>query len=429
MRTVLHRSIVALTFLVIAAVPRHALAQWSIVASTSNQNFRAVDFYDSQFGIAVGRGSIYKTEDGGLTWTVSDTTNFRSVLFTGIDIDSTSVGLVAIATGQNLTIVRSADRGVTWKLVNSGLSGASVTLHGACYTGNGRFTAFGDGGSLLSSMDTGLSWQTRYIFPSADMTASTCLPSGRIWVGGFAPNGAGCCNVMLRSDDLGESWTKTFETTNNSLGRFDEIRFVSDTTGFAVSTARFFTTNSRLWKTIDGGDTWESMGSFEEIDGMDFNDDSVGAMVGFEGLILWTEDGGETWVEHPSPAPFYLYDVILLDSQTAVAVGELNIIRNETGASVAVEEGDLPRQSVRHSAYPNPASHMVTISFDADSPEPARLIVTDLLGRKVSVFQTRLASGHGQSINLSLASLPGGMYFYSIAAGRQSASGSFLVTK
>jgi photosystem II stability/assembly factor-like uncharacterized protein len=133
-----------------------------------------VSFFDDQFGIAIGPAVIFKTEDAGQHWTLVDTTLFPEVDFRAIAIDSTVVGPVAVAVGSELTVIRSADRGVTWRNVHQSVD---APLHGACSLGDGRFAAFVSGGWLAESSDTGLSWQTRLIFPATDMTASACLPS------------------------------------------------------------------------------------------------------------------------------------------------------------------------------------------------------------------------------------------------------------
>lgn len=400
-----------------------AHAQWEIVTDTIPAQINAVDFFDDQFGIAVGSGVIFKTENGGLTWEVSDTTSFDGIVFNGVTIDETIVGPVAVAVGSNLNVVRSANRGGSWRSVHVG---SNAQLIGTCGLGDDRFVAFGIGGWLAESSDTGLTWDARLIFPAADMFGSSCLPSGPIFVAGYANNGSinQCCGVLLRSEDQGGSWTKVAELDDPRQGHYAAVEFVSEQIGYAVGRTVGIRPRSIVWKTIDAGETWESQGAFPPITAIDFWNEDVGAMVGLEGVIYWTEDGGETWVQHPSPTSFNLQDVYLLDEMTAIAVGGLFILRNTTGALVGTEDDELPPASLRHVAYPNPASDRITVTFDG-SQRNAEVRIVDVLGREVK----RAGDKATGSVTLPVRDLPKGLYFYTIETDDRSGSGSFVVVR
>jgi photosystem II stability/assembly factor-like uncharacterized protein len=420
---------VVLSFLTLALPTANSFAQWEIVGDTLEEGFLAVDFYDDNFGVAAGRGSLYKSEDGGVSWTVSDTSAFAGISFFDVVIDSTIAGPVAVAVGSELTIVRSADRAESWRDVHHSVNSP---LYGTCFLGDGRFAAFGGGGWLAKSSDTGLSWETGLIFPAADMNGSWCQPDGTLWVAGFANNGSvnQCCGVLLKSDDQGESWTKVLELTDTRDGHFSDVVFASDDVGIALSDASRFTPRTYLWKTTDGGATWERLGQFlATINAIDLYDENIGAMVGDEGLILWTEDGGETWVEHPNPSPLNLYDVFLFDAQTAVAVGDVFILRNTTGALVANEPHELPASEPSHWAYPNPAVSSLSITISDPSPSAPELRITDVIGRSIAVRNSVSSNGSVHEFRLELDDLPGGVYFYSLRGESTPVAGSFVVAR
>jgi hypothetical protein len=217
--------------------------------------------------------------------------------------------------------------------------------------------------------------------------------------------------------------------TDPNDGFFETISFGSSDVGFATSRGRLRNPRSRLFRTIDGGLTWTQIGVFDAVNAIDFWDENTGAMVGDEGLILWTEDGGNSWVKHPSPTPWNLNDVTLLDTNTAVAVGGSFIIRNETGAAVASEPTETLSLTLKHEVYPSPSATSVTISVEGSLDRETRVQVVDLLGRTVSVPRQRSTSLEHQRFEVNVADLPSGLYLYQVTSGPTLGTGTFVVSR
>ncbi|MBL4654207.1 MAG: T9SS type A sorting domain-containing protein [Bacteroidia bacterium] len=80
--------------------------------------------------------------------------------------------------------------------------------------------------------------------------------------------------------------------------------------------------NGKILKTNDGGANWNkiSMGTSYKIYAMHFINSSVGIAVGEYKNIIKTEDGGETWKKKVSTSSDWLYDVYL-SGDTGYAVG------------------------------------------------------------------------------------------------------------
>ncbi|HNC49180.1 MAG TPA: YCF48-related protein, partial [bacterium] len=85
-----------------------------------------------------------------------------------------------------------------------------------------------------------------------------------------------------------EGWRKIQSgTTDVLLG----ISMPSQTTGYIVGT------NGRILKTTNGGNDWSSQtsGTTSFLRDVHFINDSLGVAVGESGKILYTDDGGEHW--------------------------------------------------------------------------------------------------------------------------------------
>jgi photosystem II stability/assembly factor-like uncharacterized protein len=76
--------------------------------------------------------------------------------------------------------------------------------------------------------------------------------------------------------------------------------------------------------TVDGGYNWSTQ--FYQYDSfplhdIHFIDSNTGCVVGENGVIFWTTDGGSNWVQKTSGTVQHLWGVFLLDANTAWAVG------------------------------------------------------------------------------------------------------------
>jgi photosystem II stability/assembly factor-like uncharacterized protein len=81
-----------------------------------------------------------------------------------------------------------------------------------------------------------------------------------------------------------------------------------------------------------GSKTWDISFSFRDVC-FAKTDPSNGWVVGDDGTILHTDDGGVTWVEQNSPVNNDLYGVFFLDANTGWAVGANNTIIRTTNGS------------------------------------------------------------------------------------------------
>jgi photosystem II stability/assembly factor-like uncharacterized protein len=128
---------------------------WTEVLDASNE-VNALDFFDSgNIGIAVSRKKVYRTLDQGSTWQEIATGSPRNLN----DVHCIGDGLsdqIAVAVGFGGTIIRSIDGGLTWTVQNP----TTNDLYAVAFSENsgGRYGLILGDLRRLTSTDDGETW-------------------------------------------------------------------------------------------------------------------------------------------------------------------------------------------------------------------------------------------------------------------------------
>jgi photosystem II stability/assembly factor-like uncharacterized protein len=166
----------------------------------------------------------------------------------------------------------------------------------------------------------------------------TSVPS---WLGLFGvaiqPDGSiyavGSKAALMVSTDHGKTWTiRTIKERNPADDLYQDrdlysIRFAPDgKTGWIVGE------DGLILKTTDGGDTWteQDSGNPNSLFKVAVIDDQDAVAVGDNGAIVRTSDGGSHWSTVQCPKAVTLFDVTFLDKQNGWSVGEFSSIFNTT---------------------------------------------------------------------------------------------------
>lgn len=232
----------------------------------------------------VGGEEIWKTEDGGATWS-SVTNPFSSIYDDLVAIDCSGDTVIVVNGTSAGLIARSDDGGVTWSIIDTGvahifedvyfLSGSIVFLVGA-------------GGYILKSTDAGLTWTTvdAGVATTEDLKEITFANANR----GYAVGNAG---AIVRTIDGGVNWSALTSGTASAL------KTVSAPSDFLVYVGG---ASGTLRVSTDGGDTWAAKtwpgAATDTINSIVF----CGCQFGFfgvttlaaAGVIRRTIDGGYT---------------------------------------------------------------------------------------------------------------------------------------
>ncbi|MFC1598157.1 WD40/YVTN/BNR-like repeat-containing protein [Patescibacteria group bacterium] len=228
-------------------------------------------------------GTIYRTTDGGSTWT--DVYNYG----TGIaDIVANDAGTVVYAgfsddSGSG-AVVKSTDYGATW----TSLGGPNASINAIAVLGGGKLLAGVGEENDSSAASRGLykyngsSW-SQLSGASGQMVNDILIANDSIFVAGGETNDSG----VFRSNDDGATWT---DVTGNGLasdGWYHALASESRISKRAnnvvyVSTARPAGTG-KVYKTTDNGKTWS-----EYYTGL--IDETFNALM-FDGLLSGTNTG------------------------------------------------------------------------------------------------------------------------------------------
>lgn len=261
-----------------------------------------------------------------------------------------------LVVGYNGKVLHSADFGSNWDIVDTGSKNGLFSVSFASDKKTGWIV--GQGGTIQKTADGGKTWKDQggKVFMSDDCRASGGDPdatdeSDKCPLAPlFAISVIDAQNAVAIGDrstitvthNGGTTWNTstlrplTADNQDQNAGiAFEDpvlydVQFLNQQTGFVVGEF------GKILKTTDGGATWHdkqaSLVGQDYFDIMelptffdiDFRNETEGYVVGLEGKVAHTTDGGETWNWLPNnvkeyDAPFYSVD--LLQNGSVWAVG------------------------------------------------------------------------------------------------------------
>ena len=199
---------------------------------TSN-TLNSVTFINSITGYVCGDGGvIYKTINGGINWTSSNS-GVASVKLNSISFSDLNNGTAA---GNNGAIYVTSDAGASWTVQTSGTTSNLLKVK---YFGSSLY-AVGEYGTVLSG--NGGVWTTVITRTKSDIRGLTGTSAGEVHICG----GGG----FIRNNKSGSSNFLNFEK-NPMLANLSDVFYYDSNNGWAVSPL-----NRVIIYTTNGGATW-----------------------------------------------------------------------------------------------------------------------------------------------------------------------------
>jgi photosystem II stability/assembly factor-like uncharacterized protein len=198
-------------------------------------------------------GGLFRSLDRGDSWERPANGGLRSLAVTAVAVDSSDPD-VLYAGADNTGLLKSIDRGATWKIVapeleqGEPLGGILEVLFEPSHPS--AIYAIGGYAWLLRSLDGGETWQRLRPFRGFLAIALDPRHPGALWAAGYSG--------VFHSDDGGESWTEVPVFTGNGM-IWQEVE-VDPRDPRVVHVAGWETNQTspvRLFRSEDGGATWQ----------------------------------------------------------------------------------------------------------------------------------------------------------------------------
>jgi len=392
---------------------------WVKVATLGEgYGLHTVFFIDSLNGwTANGASRIYKTTDGGLTWTKYGSN--AGFVINSISFSDTLNGWCVGDDGTRGLIIHTTDGGKTWVLqyditdrVFSAVKTFSPTkaIVSVYYRGNVNISTK-DTGKILLTENAGKTWTEKTLFDSVDQYNRLQFLdtlNGFMWAW-----------PALRTRDGGKTWQKL--PYNNIAGTPSFIDTLHGWGGYGHV----------MFKTTDGGKTWNYLSNLDQPEqlsmaDLEFVDDLNGWAFGitfYEGIvtdaIFRTTDGGNNWYREAvalSQRSNHMYDGFMLNKYLGWAVcGNGEVLKYQLLTSVEKIPEQQPKSFMLRQNYPNPFNPTTSIEYELQIGQTVTITITDALGKTIQI----LVNGEEQTagvyrIKFDGSSLASGVYYYTI---------------
>jgi photosystem II stability/assembly factor-like uncharacterized protein len=209
-------------------------------------------------------------------------------------------------------------------------------LFGACFATERDGWMVGELGRVFHTSDGGETWERQSAGTKRPFLAVSCVDARTAWI-------AGKEGIVYVTRDGGTTWTQS--PTGSSRHIF-ALRFVNAERGHGAGDF------GAMVHTEDGGKSWTVQRVPEEVKlppnaidigvdpgdvnlyGLSYGDPDHAWLVGEFGIVMASDDGGQSWHQQPSAVDTTLFGVHFADTRRGWAVGSDAVIaRTEDGGA------------------------------------------------------------------------------------------------
>ena len=267
-------------------------------------------FKDDNNGWIANYYGIYRTQNGGNSWTLTSIKKMMDVFFTPN---------AGFAVGAGVKIFKTTNLGDNWLPAYQNLA-EDRRITSIFFNDPSVGFAVGDSGKILKTENGAISWIPQTSPSNTNLTSVYFADVNTGWITGY--------NIVLKTTNSGNSWklkyTSSYENINNSF-------FLNSQIGWVVG--------DNIRKTEDGGNTWAEQtlsnvyGDYY-LKGVYFVDANNGFVVGPSGWLFKTTNGGNNWNKVNTPTTVDLNKIKFLNNMTGWIVGEQGTILKTSNGGV-----------------------------------------------------------------------------------------------
>lgn len=381
--------------MILYSISSNAQLQWralpSAVTNTNNQRFDDIFFINDTVGWAANGAfaAVYKTIDGGLTWTtqVTEATLGGNYYFRNIEFLNENIGFLGTLNG---VVLKTIDGGEHWNpITNFSTNPAAICGLDAV----GTATIYGCGAYfspayIIKSTDSGATWQ--YINMSAYATALVEIAFLDENIG-YASGATSTGGVILKTTDGGTNWNPIYNTT--VAGEYVwKLQILPSNSSVIFGSVEANEPNfGKMIRSTDSGLTWTSKQiPYASVQGIGFMTENHGWVGGYTATasvvfpILETTDGGDTWADIGVGSN--LNRVFILSDNLAYASGAtLYKYSDENLANPNfIENNRIP---LKVKILPNPVKEKLNIAIEFTESDHIVIELYDSTGRFIKTFK------------------------------------------
>jgi photosystem II stability/assembly factor-like uncharacterized protein len=365
-----------LSALICIAFSLSSYGQWQPLPKTIASQLVINAVSEDTLNVAGYSGIFLRSVDGGNSYT-EDSLDLFGGWMLDMQFTSNHVGYACGGTafGQySSPIVKTTNGGVTWDTLVTNRFGFELScLHFV----SEQLGFFGGAGFMVSTSNGGNTF-------SVDTVGSTGISDIHFF---NALDGIVVGNqTVLRTGDGGQTWDTTLVDTTLSTGWYTgKLQFPNNgSTGFYLNRDNY------LFKSNDGGLSWNSMGQItDSLSMVDFQFTSTS--VGFacmshplffhnRGFILATTDGGLSWSKVAQSDTGSFTQISMVDDKVGYASTYDRIYKTTNGAALSNVSSTFEFLEV----YPNPAHAYVSVNMENERLTSVKLLTVS--GELVRTF-------------------------------------------
>ena len=308
----------------------------------------SIEMLDEESGWAITESQVLRTNDGGVTWYDVTPPELAKIGY-GVFTDFLDVRHAWIQIPDQINypnggkLFRTSDGGMTWKSGETPFGGGDIAFldeRNGWIMADLGVAAGSNAVSVFQTTDGGNTWTKTYTNDPSIEGASDSLPLGGIknmilpltmqtaWIGGvvYAPGTV----YLFRTDDGGRIWFKINLVLPPEIEEGDfaieEIKFLSSTRGFLVLRVMLEDTQTVIYETNDGGNTWAAAPAIIPSAGrIDLPSEQAIIFYGSDQVYI-SRDAAQTW------------NIIQPNIRFGESLTDLNFVNSNTGWVIVSDE-------------------------------------------------------------------------------------------
>ncbi len=363
----------------------------NITPNINNQRFDDVYFLDENTGWTANGyyASVFKTTDGGLTWTeqLDEADLTGDFYFRNINFLNENIGFLGTL---NDTFFKTIDGGDTWTAVTN----ISTNPNAICGLDTvGSSTVYGCGAffepaHIIKSTDSGSTWEYIDMSTYADALVEIKFLTETLgYVGGQSSTGA----IVLKTTDGGTTWTEIFNS--NIAGQYVWKLQVLDSDNDVIfgSIDTTAPNQGQLIKTTDGGVNWTSYNAPEsKIQALGFINENRGWMGGHTTGFYETNDGGQSWTNINVGSN--LNRIFIINSSLAYASGTSIYKFTSETLDVTNFEDTYTENPLEIHFSKNPVEDVLKLTIDFKSSDNILINLYDINGKQLKKLKREIVT-------------------------------------